>query len=222
MKIALIGAGGKMGARLAANLVGSDYDVAYVEVSEAGRARLKEPVGVDCVPLDDAARWRRRRRAGRAGHRDRQGRVGDRAEARAGNDRHRPRRRGALRRPSAGTRRRDLLRHPPLPSADLQRRGRAEATARPLRRHRGQAGDRQRADAGARGALCGRRGDRQGDLAADPALAPGHGRPDGDARARPVGDGLRDAAGRHEGRARRGGAPRRRPDHARATSCSAT
>jgi hypothetical protein len=54
MKIALIGAGGKMGARLAANLVRSDYDVAYVEVSEAGRARLKELVGVDCVPLEDA------------------------------------------------------------------------------------------------------------------------------------------------------------------------
>jgi hypothetical protein len=54
MKIALIGAGGKMGARLAANLVGSDYDVAYVEVSDAGRARLKQLVGVDCVPLDAA------------------------------------------------------------------------------------------------------------------------------------------------------------------------
>jgi len=54
MKIALVGAGGKMGARLAANLVGSDYDVAYVEVSEAGRARLKDLVGVDCVPLGEA------------------------------------------------------------------------------------------------------------------------------------------------------------------------
>ncbi|MFT3974108.1 MAG: phosphogluconate dehydrogenase C-terminal domain-containing protein [Amaricoccus sp.] len=54
MKIALIGAGGKMGTRLAANLVGSDYEVAYVEVSDAGRARLKELVGMDCVPLDDA------------------------------------------------------------------------------------------------------------------------------------------------------------------------
>jgi hypothetical protein len=56
MKIALIGAGGKMGARLAANLVGSEYEVAYVEVSDAGRARLKELVGVDCVPLDEALR----------------------------------------------------------------------------------------------------------------------------------------------------------------------
>jgi hypothetical protein len=54
MKLALIGAGGKMGARLAANLEGSNYDVAYVEVSEAGRARLKKLVGVDCVPLGAA------------------------------------------------------------------------------------------------------------------------------------------------------------------------
>ncbi|MBV7396921.1 phosphogluconate dehydrogenase C-terminal domain-containing protein [Mameliella sediminis] len=49
MKIALIGAGGKMGVRLSLNLAKSDYDVAHVEVSEAGRARLKEAVGVDCV-----------------------------------------------------------------------------------------------------------------------------------------------------------------------------
>jgi hypothetical protein len=54
MKIALIGAGGKMGTRLAANLVNSDNDVAYVEVSDAGRAHLKKQIGVDCVPLDDA------------------------------------------------------------------------------------------------------------------------------------------------------------------------
>lgn len=54
MKIALIGAGGKMGARLAANLVNSGYDVAYVEVSDAGRERLKELVGVDCTGADEA------------------------------------------------------------------------------------------------------------------------------------------------------------------------
>lgn len=54
MKIALIGAGGKIGTRLAANLVGSEFDVAYVEVSDAGRTRLKEAVGVDCVPLEEA------------------------------------------------------------------------------------------------------------------------------------------------------------------------
>ena len=41
-KIALLGAGGKMGVRLATNLVGSPYDVSHVEVSEAGRARLEQ------------------------------------------------------------------------------------------------------------------------------------------------------------------------------------
>jgi hypothetical protein len=54
MKIALIGAGGKMGVRLANNLKHSDYNVAYVEVSEAGQRRLKEATGKDCVPLDAA------------------------------------------------------------------------------------------------------------------------------------------------------------------------
>ena len=54
MKIALLGAGGKMGVRLSLNLAKSDYEVAHVEVSEAGRARLKEAVGVDCVPMDRA------------------------------------------------------------------------------------------------------------------------------------------------------------------------
>ena len=48
-KIALFGAGGKMGVRLSRNLVKTDYTVAHVEVSEAGQARLKEAVGVDCV-----------------------------------------------------------------------------------------------------------------------------------------------------------------------------
>lgn len=54
MKLALLGAGGKMGVRLAKNLVGSAYDVAYVEVAEAGRQRLKEAIGADCVDLDAA------------------------------------------------------------------------------------------------------------------------------------------------------------------------
>ncbi|WP_159591745.1 phosphogluconate dehydrogenase C-terminal domain-containing protein [Chelativorans xinjiangense] len=54
MKIALIGAGGKMGVRLATNLKGSRFAVAPVEVSEAGQARLKEATGFDCMPLDEA------------------------------------------------------------------------------------------------------------------------------------------------------------------------
>ncbi|MGH7082979.1 MAG: phosphogluconate dehydrogenase C-terminal domain-containing protein [Acetobacteraceae bacterium] len=48
-KIALLGAGGKMGARLAANLKGSAYQIDHVEISEAGRRRLSETVGVACV-----------------------------------------------------------------------------------------------------------------------------------------------------------------------------
>ena len=54
MKLVLLGAGGKMGVRLARNLKDSPYEVAHVEVSEAGRARLKEAIGADCVELDAA------------------------------------------------------------------------------------------------------------------------------------------------------------------------
>jgi D-apionate oxidoisomerase len=50
--IALFGAGGKMGYRLAKNLKGSRFDVRHVEVSEAGRNRLKADLGIDCVPHD--------------------------------------------------------------------------------------------------------------------------------------------------------------------------
>ncbi len=48
-KIALLGAGGKMGVRLARNLGVTDFDVDHVEVSEEGRQRLKEATGADCV-----------------------------------------------------------------------------------------------------------------------------------------------------------------------------
>lgn len=48
-KIALLGAGGKMGVRLATNLKDTRFDVDHVEVSEAGRIRLKEAIGADCV-----------------------------------------------------------------------------------------------------------------------------------------------------------------------------
>jgi len=53
-KIALLGAGGKMGVRLATNLRESRFGVDHVEVSEEGRARLKQAVGADCVALADA------------------------------------------------------------------------------------------------------------------------------------------------------------------------
>ncbi len=53
-KIALFGAGGKMGLRSARNLLDTDFEVAHVEISEAGQARLKSELGVDDVPADAA------------------------------------------------------------------------------------------------------------------------------------------------------------------------
>lgn len=53
-KIALLGAGGKMGLRLATNLKGSRFEVDHVEISEEGRKRLKSVVGVDCVDQERA------------------------------------------------------------------------------------------------------------------------------------------------------------------------
>ena len=53
-KVALIGAGGKMGYRLAANFRGSSYEVRHVEVSEMGRQRLKDGLGLDAVPIEKA------------------------------------------------------------------------------------------------------------------------------------------------------------------------
>lgn len=53
-KIALLGAGGKMGVRLATNLKGSRFDVDHVELSEVGRKRLKDEAGLDCVDQDAA------------------------------------------------------------------------------------------------------------------------------------------------------------------------
>ncbi len=47
--IALLGAGGKMGVRLATNLAKSAYDVSHVEVSAEGRERLRQATGIDCV-----------------------------------------------------------------------------------------------------------------------------------------------------------------------------
>jgi hypothetical protein len=52
--IALFGAGGKMGARLAKNLQGSAFEVRHVEVSEAGQKRLREELGISCCSVDQA------------------------------------------------------------------------------------------------------------------------------------------------------------------------
>lgn len=53
--IALLGAGGKMGVRLAQNLKSSRFDIDHIEVSEIGRQRLKDEVGVDAVTDGDNA-----------------------------------------------------------------------------------------------------------------------------------------------------------------------
>ncbi len=53
-RIALFGAGGKMGVRLARNLLRTDYRVAHVEVGQAGRQRLREELGLECVDADAA------------------------------------------------------------------------------------------------------------------------------------------------------------------------
>ncbi|CZT36738.1 phosphogluconate dehydrogenase C-terminal domain-containing protein [Rhizobium sp. 9140] len=52
--IALFGAGGKMGTRLARNLIGSRFDIRPVEVSDAGRARLQADLGLTCLSVDEA------------------------------------------------------------------------------------------------------------------------------------------------------------------------
>jgi D-apionate oxidoisomerase len=52
--IALFGAGGKMGYRLANNLKGSRFDVRHVEVGAAGRQRLDQGLGVSCVAPEAA------------------------------------------------------------------------------------------------------------------------------------------------------------------------
>jgi hypothetical protein len=53
-KIALFGAGGKMGMRLGANLKNSQYTVAPVEVSEAGRQRLADQLGWQASDAENA------------------------------------------------------------------------------------------------------------------------------------------------------------------------
>lgn len=50
----MLGAGGKMGVRLATNLKGSRFSVDHVEISEVGRTRLRDAIGVECVDQDQA------------------------------------------------------------------------------------------------------------------------------------------------------------------------
>lgn len=54
--IALLGAGGKMGARLARNLRGSRFAVRHVEPGATGRERLKADLGIECLEAEAAVR----------------------------------------------------------------------------------------------------------------------------------------------------------------------
>ena len=55
IKLALIGAGGKMGMRLGANLAQSaEFETRRVEISPEGQARVREAFGVECVPVEVA------------------------------------------------------------------------------------------------------------------------------------------------------------------------
>ncbi len=49
--VAILGAGGKMGFRLSANLNHSDFEVRHIEISKAGRVRLSDELGVSCVEV---------------------------------------------------------------------------------------------------------------------------------------------------------------------------
>jgi hypothetical protein len=52
--VALFGAGGKMGMRLGRNLAGSRFETRHVEVSPAGRDRVKQAFGVECYEPEAA------------------------------------------------------------------------------------------------------------------------------------------------------------------------
>ena len=54
IKLALFGAGGKMGMRLGRNLMGAPYEVAPVEVSPAGQQRLNDELGWSAVTAEKA------------------------------------------------------------------------------------------------------------------------------------------------------------------------
>ncbi len=52
-KITIMGAGGKMGYRVSANLRHRDYELRHVETGEPGRARLAA-IGIECLPQEAA------------------------------------------------------------------------------------------------------------------------------------------------------------------------
>ncbi len=158
MKIALIGAGGKMGVRLANNLKTSAYDVSYVEVSEAGRNRVKEATGKDCVPIEDGLQGAEavvlavpdtaiKAVSAQVVPQMAPGSILVILDAAAPYAGHLPEREDVT----------YFVTHPCHPPI-FNDESTVEASERPFRRDRGAAGDRERADAGAGGALRNRRG----------------------------------------------------------------
>ena len=55
-KIAIMGAGGKMGVRLATNLMKCDYELCCVEVNTEGQKRLRDATGLKCIAQSKALR----------------------------------------------------------------------------------------------------------------------------------------------------------------------
>jgi len=55
LNVAIVGAGGKMGYRISANLKRTAYAVSHIEVSDAGRQRLKNDLDIACVADPEAA-----------------------------------------------------------------------------------------------------------------------------------------------------------------------
>ena len=53
-KLALFGAGGKMGLRLSRNLASSEFLVSHVEVSTDGQDLLRSELNVECVEAGEA------------------------------------------------------------------------------------------------------------------------------------------------------------------------
>ena len=53
-KIAIVGAGGKMGMCISKNLKNEPFDISYVEVSDAGKERLRNILNITCKPESES------------------------------------------------------------------------------------------------------------------------------------------------------------------------
>ena len=119
--IALFGAAGKIGTRIANRLRHTpEFDTLYVESGEVGLARLAAN-GLTATEKADRLRPGRCRHPGRARHSARRGGARRRAAAAPRRARHRARPGRAAQRRAAGARRHRLFRRPSLPSTHRQR-----------------------------------------------------------------------------------------------------